>query len=74
MGLQASYSFEKYFRAFQNNSAKGQRYQLALLSSVLCGIPNATVDSDQSGSFTVLLDSGEVRDIPWSRLLSASQI
>ena len=74
MSLQASHSYDTYFRNFQTNSGKNQRYQLLLVSEVVCGVPGAAVDSINSGCFTLLLDSGYTREIEWSRLLSASQI
>ena len=75
MGLQSSSMFDKYFRLFEGNAHRGQRYQLILSTGlVFSGVPVAATGSDSSGGFSITLDSGKVHDISWDRLLSASTI
>jgi hypothetical protein len=75
MSVQGSQSFDKYFRTFQANGEKAQRYQLILSSGhVISGVPVAVAGSDFSGSFDVRLDNGENRPVAWKSLLTASPI
>ena len=75
MSLQSSNMFEKYFRLFEGNGQRGQRYQVILSTGqVYSGVPIAAVGSDHSGSFTVTLDSGKFREVDWNRLLVACPI
>jgi hypothetical protein len=75
MSLQSSTMFEKYFRLFEGNGKRGQRYQVILSTGkVYSGVPVATSGSDDSGSFTVTLDTGKLHEVKWNRLLTASPI
>ena len=67
--------FDKYFKAFQGNEQRGQRYQVVLSNgSVISGVPIAASDSVNSGSFDVRLDDGKTREVEWRRVLAAVQI
>jgi hypothetical protein len=74
VSAQSSHTYEKYFRTFLGNRERGQRYQLVLLTEVICGIPSAVAEGNDAGHFDVAMDTGTVRQVAWERLLSASQI
>ena len=73
MSLQASTMFDKYFKQFEGNEARGQRYQLILSTGqVFSGVPSVEKGSASDGAFTVSLDDGKTRTVSWNRLLTAS--
>ena len=75
MSLQGSNMFDKYFRLFESNDGRRQRYQIILFSGkVFSGVPVAAPDATNDGSFSVTLDDGTVIQVDWKRLLAASQI
>jgi len=75
LSLQGSNMFDKYFKVFEGNDHRRQRYQLILSSGqVISGIPIAASDATHSGTFSVTLDSGKFIDVEWNRLLSVSPI
>ena len=75
MSLQASNMFDKYYKLFQGNDQRCQRYQVVLSSfQVYSGIPMVAAGTDQTGSFLVTLDSGKQTEVKWNRLLAACPI
>jgi hypothetical protein len=67
--------FDKYFRQFESNDGRRNRYQIILFSGkVFSGVPVAAADATNSGTFSVTLDDGRVIDVDWGRLLAATQI
>lgn len=75
MSVQGSNMYEKYFRLFEGNAAKKQRYQVILSTGeVFSGVPDAAQGTTKTDSFTVSLDSGSNFNVEWSRLLQASPL
>ena len=67
--------FDKYFKLFQNNDQRGQRYQVVLSDgSVISGVPVAASDCTNAGTFDVTLDDGKSRQVQWRRVLTAAAI
>jgi hypothetical protein len=75
VSLQASNMLEKYYRKFEGNDQRCQRYQVILSNGdVYAGVPSAVGGPEKSTSFTVTLDSGAAREVKWNRLLEATPI
>lgn len=75
MSLQGSNMFDKYFKLFEGNEHRGQRYQVILSTGqVFSGVPVAATGTNNAGSFSVNLDNGKSREVQWNRLLVACPI
>lgn len=67
--------FEKYRKVFEGNDQRGQRYQVILSSGqVFSGVPAVAANANHDGSFSVTMDDGKMREVLWSRLLTATPI